>query len=74
MNRAKKKHETVGGGQASVRALWPEPISRDLKETRLQQFLEQMSMSKFTSSHDRFRPCLRVSSGGLFIFIITRRL
>ena len=22
--------------------------------------------SKFTSSHDRFRPCLRVSSGGLF--------
>ena len=28
----------------------------------------------FTSSHDRFRPCLRVSSGGLFIFIITRSL
>ena len=28
----------------------------------------------FTSSHDRFRPCLRDSSGGLFIFIITRRL
>jgi hypothetical protein len=28
----------------------------------------------FTSSHDRFRPCLRVSSGGLFILIITRRL
>jgi hypothetical protein len=23
---------------------------------------------KFTSSHDRFRPCSRVSSGGLFIF------
>ena len=32
------------------------------------------STSNFTSSHDRFRPCLRVSSGGLFIFIITRRL
>jgi len=28
----------------------------------------------FTSSYDRFRPCLRISSGGLFIFIITRRL
>ena len=30
--------------------------------------------SLFTSSHDRFRPCLMDSSGGLFIFIITRRL
>ncbi|CAF4812807.1 unnamed protein product, partial [Rotaria sp. Silwood2] len=26
-----------------IRSLWPEPIPRDLKETRLQQFLEQMS-------------------------------
>ena len=31
-------------------------------------------LSNFISSHDRFRPSLRVSSGGLFIFIITRRL
>ncbi|CAF2866381.1 unnamed protein product [Rotaria sp. Silwood2] len=29
----------------SIHPSWPEPISRDLKETRLQQFLEQMSMS-----------------------------
>jgi hypothetical protein len=28
----------------------------------------------FTSSDERFRPCLKVSSGGMFIFIITRRL
>jgi len=28
----------------------------------------------FKSSHDRFRPCLRDSSDGLFIFIITRRI
>ncbi|CAF1667127.1 unnamed protein product, partial [Adineta ricciae] len=45
-NRAKKKHKTIGGGQDFIRSLWPEPISRDLKETRLQQFLEQMSMSQ----------------------------
>ncbi|CAF4613740.1 unnamed protein product [Rotaria sp. Silwood2] len=55
-NRAKKKlrkqmHENVdielGNTQMrfSIRPPWPEPIPRDLKETRLQQFLEQMSMS-----------------------------
>ncbi|UJR24373.1 hypothetical protein I4U23_005750 [Adineta vaga] len=49
-NRAEKKHETVGGGQDSVRSSWPELISRDLKETRLQQFLEQMSMSKLAEA------------------------
>ena len=32
--------------QDAVRPPWPEPIAHDLKETRLQQFLEQMSMSK----------------------------
>ncbi|CAF2742492.1 unnamed protein product [Rotaria sp. Silwood2] len=31
--------------QFSIHPPWPEPIPRDLKETRLQQFLEQMSMS-----------------------------
>ncbi|CAF1684926.1 unnamed protein product, partial [Adineta ricciae] len=45
-NRAKKKHKTISAGQDFIRSLWPEPISRDLKETRLQQFLEQMSMSQ----------------------------
>ena len=30
--------------QLSTRPPWPEPIPRDLKETRLQQFLQQMSM------------------------------
>ncbi|CAF3728126.1 unnamed protein product [Rotaria sp. Silwood1] len=30
--------------QFSIRPPWPEPIPRDLKETRLQQFLEQMPM------------------------------
>jgi len=29
----------------SIRPPWPEPIPRDLKETRLQEFLQQMSMS-----------------------------
>ncbi|CAF4244554.1 unnamed protein product, partial [Rotaria sordida] len=49
-NRTKKKHGTVGGRQDSVRSPWPEPISLDLKETRLQQFLEQMSMSKLAEA------------------------
>ena len=31
--------------QSSIRPPWPEPISCDLKETRLQEFLQQMSMS-----------------------------
>ena len=31
--------------QFSIRPPWPEPIPRDLKETRLQEFLQQMSMS-----------------------------
>ncbi|CAF3989722.1 unnamed protein product [Rotaria sp. Silwood1] len=55
-NRVKKKlekqiHENIDieqentGMQFSIRPSWPEPILRDLKETRLQQFLEQMSMS-----------------------------
>jgi len=38
------------------------------------QVWSEIQSEFFTSSHDRFRPCLRVSSGGLFIFIITRRL
>ncbi|CAF1424611.1 unnamed protein product [Rotaria sordida] len=55
-NRIKKKvekktHENIDTEQEntemrlSIHSSWPEPISRDLKETRLQQFLEQMSMS-----------------------------
>jgi len=50
---------------------WKEIILKylfQLKEFYLQYY------ASFTSSHDRFRPCLRVSSGGLFIFILTRRL
>jgi hypothetical protein len=31
--------------QFSIRPPWPEPVPRDLKETRLQEFLQQMSMS-----------------------------
>ena len=31
--------------QSSIRPPWPEPIPCDLKETRLQEFLQQMSMS-----------------------------
>ncbi|CAF4172245.1 unnamed protein product [Rotaria sordida] len=49
-NRTKKKHENVGSGKNYVRSPWPEPIARDLKETRLQQFLEQMSMSKLAEA------------------------
>jgi hypothetical protein len=55
-NRAKQKlgkqtHENIDTEQEntemrfSIRPSWPEPIPRDLKETCLQQFLEQMSMS-----------------------------
>ena len=33
------------GTQFSIGQSWSEPIARELKETRLQQFLEQMSMS-----------------------------
>jgi hypothetical protein len=54
-NRNKKKlekqaHENIDTEQEntemrfSIRPPWPEPIPRDLKETRLQQFLQQMSM------------------------------
>ncbi|CAF3848636.1 unnamed protein product [Rotaria sp. Silwood1] len=54
-NRVKKKLEKQTNGNMdteeentemrfSIRPPWPEPIPRDLKETRLQQFLEQMSM------------------------------
>ncbi|CAF1489052.1 unnamed protein product [Adineta ricciae] len=32
-------------GRVSIDQSWPEAISRELKETRLQEFLEQMSMS-----------------------------
>jgi hypothetical protein len=56
MNRIKKKlekktHENIDTEQEntemrfSIRPSWPEPIPRDLKETRLQQFLEEISMS-----------------------------
>ncbi|CAF4999187.1 unnamed protein product, partial [Rotaria sp. Silwood1] len=52
MNRDDKKRtqRTLGNSDIqqennSIRPPWPEPIPRDLKETRLQQFLEQMSMS-----------------------------
>ena len=46
----KQNHKTVDiehedDVQSSIRAPWPEPIPRDLKETRLQEFLQQMSMS-----------------------------
>ena len=47
----KQKHTTVDieqeddDIQSSIRPLWPEPIPRVLKETRLQEFLQQMSMS-----------------------------
>ncbi|CAF3989686.1 unnamed protein product [Rotaria sp. Silwood1] len=55
-NRVKKKlekqiHENIDIEQEntemrfSIRPPWPEPIPLDLKETCLQQFLEQMSMS-----------------------------
>ena len=49
-----------------------EVIERIFKEMLIVFFVYNVCL--FTSSHDRFRPCLRVSSGGLFIFIITRRL
>jgi hypothetical protein len=46
----KQKHLTIGIEQdaeirLSMRSVWPEPVPRDLKETRLQDFLQQMSMS-----------------------------
>ena len=47
----KKKHtnpgleQEDGENQFSIHPSWPEPIPRDLKDTRLQEFLEQMSMS-----------------------------
>ena len=55
-NRIKKKlkkptHENIDTEQENTetqlsnRPSWPEPIPRDVKETRLQEFLEQMSMS-----------------------------
>ena len=31
--------------QNSIRPWWPEPIPRGLKDTRLREFLQQMSMS-----------------------------
>ena len=31
--------------KSSISPPWPEPISRDLKETRLKQFLQRMTMS-----------------------------
>jgi hypothetical protein len=49
-NRTKKKHEIISGEQDSIRSPWPEPISRDLKEARLQQFLEQMSMKQLAEA------------------------
>jgi hypothetical protein len=50
----KQKHTTVDIEQEdveiqfSIRPPWPEPIPCDLKETRLQEFLQQMSMSVLT--------------------------
>jgi len=55
-NRLKKKFETQSyeninidpnniGTRFSIDQHWSEPIARELKQTRLQQFLEQMSMS-----------------------------
>jgi hypothetical protein len=47
----KQKHTTVSieqeddNIQSSIRPSWPEPIPRDLKETRLEEFLQQISMS-----------------------------
>ena len=47
----KQKHTNAGleqedvENQSSIRPSWPEPIPRDLKETRLQEFLQKMSMS-----------------------------
>ena len=47
----KQKHNNVNmelentDDPLSVCPPWPEPIPRDLKETRLQEFLQQMSMS-----------------------------
>jgi hypothetical protein len=54
-NRTKKKLEkqkrgNIGTEQNCIRSHWPEPIPRDLKETRLQQFLEHMSMSKLAEA------------------------
>ena len=54
-NRTKKKLEkqkrgNSGTEQNVIRSSWSEPIPRDLKETRLQQFLEQMSMSKLAEA------------------------
>src|SRR5205085_1786506 len=57
VNKIKKKlekqtHENIATEQentemrVTTRPPWPEPISRDLKEPRLQQFLQQMSMSE----------------------------
>ena len=52
MNRADKKiskrtfdNSDIQQQSNSIRPSWPEPIPRHLKETRLQQFLQQMSMS-----------------------------
>ncbi|CAF4684330.1 unnamed protein product [Rotaria sp. Silwood2] len=54
-NRTQKKlekqnNENISTGQKFTHSNWPGPISRDLKETRLQQFLEQMSMSKLAEA------------------------
>jgi hypothetical protein len=38
------------GPRRSIYSHWPEPIPRDLKETRLQQFLQQMSMSELAET------------------------
>ena len=46
----KQKRENTITGYDSIRSHWPEPIARDLKDTRLQQFLEQMSMSKLAEA------------------------
>ena len=55
MNRTKKKfdkqkNENISTRQGSILSSWPGPIPSDLKDTRLQQFLEQMSMSKLAEA------------------------
>ncbi|CAF1510921.1 unnamed protein product, partial [Rotaria sp. Silwood1] len=46
----KQSNENISTGQNSTHSTWPGPISRDLKDTRLQQFLEQMAMSKLAEA------------------------
>ncbi|CAF1536996.1 unnamed protein product [Adineta ricciae] len=42
----KQENDNVGHADRCVPSSWPEPIPRELKDTCLQQFLKQMSMSE----------------------------